>query len=112
MAGGPVSNRRFSRRKIRSLLMIGGGVLLALVVGIGGWQFYSKASQSAAEADLQEQQQFAEAQAETIAGSFSGQHSRLEKIATEAKTLALFTKANVNELTQRQAPPCRSLNLA
>ena len=49
MVDGPVSNRRFSRRQIRSFLMIGGGIVVALVVAVGGWKFYTSSSQAAAE---------------------------------------------------------------
>ena len=103
MAGGPVSNRRFSRRKMRSLLMIGGGVIGLLVLIIGGWQIYNQVSQSALETGQKEQEEFASKQASQIALPFSELQRSLSKLATESQIVAAFSKAETDLLSKTEA---------
>ena len=90
MVDGPVSNRRFSRRQIRSFLMIGGGIVVALVVAVGGWKFYTSSSQAAAEQAQQEQEAYISARASEVAKPFSAQQGKLDELAAAPATLALF----------------------
>ncbi len=103
MAGGPVSNRRFSRRKMRNLLMIGAGVIALLVVVIGGWHLYSQASQSVLEAGQKQQEEFAAARADKIASLFSKYQRDLSKLAADPQIVELFGKADVAALDRAAA---------
>ncbi len=90
MVDGPVSNRRFSRRQIRSFLMVGGGIIVALVVAVGGWKFYTSSRQAAAEQAQQEQEAYIAARASEVATPFSAQQARLDELAAAPATIALF----------------------
>ncbi|NKB36336.1 MAG: phosphomannomutase/phosphoglucomutase [Gammaproteobacteria bacterium] len=103
MAGGPVSNRRFSRRKMRSLLMIGAGVIGLLVIVIGGWQLYRQASESALEAGQKEQEDFASSQASQIAMPFQEFQQKLSELAEKPQIVELFGKADTSALANASA---------
>ena len=98
MVDGPVSNRRFSRRQVRSFLMIGGGILVAIVVAVGGWKFYSSSQQSAAEQAQKEQEAYIAARASEVATPFSALQTRLDELASSAGTVSLFVAADQAQL--------------
>ncbi len=98
MVDGPVSNRRFSRRQIRSLLMIGGGMTAALVIVIGGWQFYSSSSEMAAEETQKQLEEFGKQQAQQILVPFVRLDKQLDAVAKDPAVTALFNAADEEKL--------------
>ena len=98
MVDGPVSSRRFSRRKIRSLLMIGGGVMAALVIVIGVWQVYNISSKSAAEESQRRLDAFANQQMQQIAAPFVALDNQLGALAGDPAVIALFSAAQQDRL--------------
>ncbi len=115
MVDGPVSSRRFSRRQIRSALIIGGSVIAVLIVVIGGWQFYSSSSESALE-ETQKQLEQATAQlAEQVALPFAELDDQLDLLSQDPVVIALFVEADEEKLveasTQRLATFSSGLKL-
>lgn len=98
MVDGPVSNRRFSRRQVRSFLMIGGGIVIALVVAIGGWKFYASSMQSSAEQAQREREAYNSQKAADVAGPFSALQKKLDELAAKPTTMALFAAADQAKL--------------
>jgi phosphomannomutase / phosphoglucomutase len=103
MVEGPVSSRRFSRRQIRSVLMIVGGVIAALVIVIGGWQFYSSSSKSAAVETQRQLDEFAKQQAQQIAIPFATLDKQLAALAQDPAVIALFSAADKMNLVSTAA---------
>ncbi len=98
MVDGPVSNRRFSRRQIRNVLMAGGGVVAALVIAMGGWQFYVSSSESAVELRQKQLGEFAEQQAQQIAAPFVRLDKQLGDMAKDPTVIALFVNGDEEKL--------------
>ena len=106
MVEGPVSSRRFSRRQIRSILMIAGGAIAALVIVVGGWQFYSSSSESAAVETQRQLDEFAKQQAQQIAVPFAELDNQLAALAQDPAVIALFNAADKMNLASAAALSC------
>jgi len=98
MVEGPVSSRRFSRRQVRSLLLTGGGIIVALVVAVGAWHIYGTMRESAAEEEKRRLTEIAEQQAGRVATPFQELDKRLGTLAKEPALVALFRSADSDKL--------------
>ncbi len=98
MVDGPVSSRRFSRRQIRNVLMVGGGVIVALVVVVGGWYAYNAINILSIEKSEKQLEEFASEQADRIIAPFGRLGDQLQALAKDPAMLALFKPANEDKL--------------
>ena len=103
MVDGPVSSRRFSRRQIRNVFMIGGGVIAALVIVIGGWQLYSSSSESAAVETQRQLDEFTKKQAQQISAPIAVPDKQLSALAQDPAVIALFSAADEVNLASAAA---------
>ncbi|MFT5132611.1 MAG: phosphomannomutase/phosphoglucomutase [Gammaproteobacteria bacterium] len=97
MVDGPVSNRRFSRRQIRSTMMIGAGVIVALVIVIGGWYLYGISNKTAAVESQQQLEEFTQLQAQKMAAPFVMLGDQLAALAKDPTVVALFGEGDEKE---------------
>lgn len=90
MAQGPVSNRRYSRRAIRSVIFTAIGVIIAVIIVAGAWYLINSMRESAR---VEARQQLATHVRELAAGvaeTFDAISGRLQKLAADKTTVALF----------------------
>ena len=100
MVDGPVTNRRFSRRQVRQVIMISGVVLAVLVVATGGWLMYSSSVETAAEESRQTLETNAKEHANKLSGFFAETTQKLKSLAAEKALIALFEQEDESLLIQ------------
>lgn len=94
MVEGPVSNRRFSRRQIRTAIITAACVLAVIIIGGGGWAWYLKLSGDAVKAEQETIQALARDFAAQLQKNLEGTSGRLKALATADETIALFEQGD------------------
>jgi len=103
MVQGPVTNRRFSRRQIRQAVLIGVGVVLAAVLGGGGWFAYRTAVKSATDEAMAARQSQAEALAQRVIDPLNEITSGLLVLGKSPDILVLFEQRDAAGLAAAAA---------
>lgn len=99
MVEGPVTNRRFSRRQIRTAVIAASCFLLVFVVGGGGWIIYSKMTAAAEKAELESRDTMARDIAAQVNKNLSAITGQLSELVKASETVALFESGVDEELS-------------
>ena len=90
MVDGPVTNRRFSRRQIRTAMIAAVSFLVIFVVVGGGWALYSKITADAEKADREAKDAAARNVATQIQTNLAVIKGKLTALAKDEQTIKLF----------------------
>ena len=94
MVEGPVTNRRFSRRQLRTAVIISVSVLLVFVIGGGAWFLYSKYSASAEQAESEAKDTMARQIAAEVQKSLTNTSKQLSELAKSPQLVELFENSD------------------
>ena len=94
MVQGPVSNRRFSRRAVRSAILVASGVVAVIIVITGGLYLFNSMSESALEAEKQEREARAKELGAEVSKPFNAIAAQLSALAKDEAIISLFEQGD------------------
>ncbi len=98
MIEGPVSNRRFSRRIVRKVIISAIVAVSVLALVIAGWYFYQSTMTSVKQADKQQQEEQARSNSQQIALRISEINTQMAQFAEDPETKSLFMQGSAEQL--------------
>jgi phosphomannomutase/phosphoglucomutase len=98
MIEGPVTNRRFSRRLVRQIMVYGGGAVVMVALTATGYWIYQGRARSQAEAAGEAAKTQAQQIAGKVAAPFSALRKQLVTLGSDAAVIAAFGAGDASAL--------------